>query len=48
MPLKFIKIEKEMTYKESPYEVVYSVLTVLHRNIQLMIIDIDKKSFFNH
>ena len=40
------KIEKGNDLQKSPYEVVYSVLTVLHRNIQLMIIDIDKKKLF--
>ena len=41
------KIEKGNDLQKSPYEVVYSVLTVLHRNIQLMIIDIDKKKAFS-
>ena len=36
------KIEKGNDLQKSPYEAVYSVLTVLHRNIQMMIIDIDK------
>ena len=41
------KIEKGNDLQKSPYEAVYSVLTVLHRNIQLMIIDIDKKRAFS-
>ena len=41
------KIEKGNDLQKSPYEAVYSVLKVLHRNIQLMIIDIDKKRAFS-
>ena len=40
------KIEKGNDLQKSSYEVVYSVLTVLNKNIQLMIIDVDKKSAF--
>ena len=40
------KIEKGNDLQKSSYEVVFSVLTVLNKNIQLMIIDVDKKSAF--
>ena len=41
------KVEKSGDLVKSPYEIVKIILNELQRNIHLMILEIDKKSFYN-